>query len=175
MRVCARQVATVILTSGARSNQTPCSSETSASTRGLGMWLGTRTRTFSTLLTKLRTPCESSRRVFPVPNYVLAMAMGFSALRSRFARAVTIRCHRDKETMVIRRERHHPQPREIRLTFEATRLSLSWIAQASEHVVPLVRRRPSRLSRRSQEDAEELQRRWHQGPPPWIGKRQHPG
>jgi hypothetical protein len=91
------------------------------------------------------------------------MATGFSVLRFKWARAATIRGRWDKEMIVSRREHHHPQPREIHITFEASRLSLSWIAQAYEQVVPLVRRTPSRPSRRSQEDAEERQRRSHQG------------
>jgi hypothetical protein len=76
---------------------------------------------------------------------------------------------------VRRRERHHPQPREMHITVAASRLRLSWIAQADEQVVPLVRRTPSRPSRRAQEDAEERQRRSPQGSPPWGGERPQHG
>jgi hypothetical protein len=74
--------------------------------------------------------------------------------------------------IVSRREQRHPQPREIRSTFEASRLSLSWIVQAYEQVVPLVRRTPARPARRSQEDAAERRGRSHQGHPPCVGERQ---
>jgi hypothetical protein len=85
------------------------------------------------------------------------MAKDFSALRYRLARTMTIRRHRDKERIVGRRERHHPKPREIRVMFEPSRLSLSWIAQAYEQVVPIVRRTPTRPSRRDYRTGEEGQ------------------
>ena len=67
------------------------------------------------------------------------MARGFSALRSSLARAVILPCLWDKETIVVRRERHHPHRREIQSTFEPSRLSLAWLAQAYEQVVPTIR------------------------------------
>jgi hypothetical protein len=73
------------------------------------------------------------------------------------------------------REHHHPQLREIQSTFEPSRLSLSWLAQAYEQVVPLVRRTTSRPSRRPYQDAEELRRRSPQGPAPCGGESQHHG
>jgi hypothetical protein len=74
------------------------------------------------------------------------MAMGFSALRSKGARALTIRCHWDKETMVARRAPQQTRPREIRVTFEPSRLSRSSVAQAYEQVVPIIHRMTSRPS-----------------------------
>jgi hypothetical protein len=85
------------------------------------------------------------------------MVKDFSALRCSSARAVTIQRHRDKEMIVGYRERHHPQPREIRVTFDPSRLSLSWIAQAYGQVVPIIRRTPTRPSRRDYGTAEERQ------------------
>jgi hypothetical protein len=58
---------------------------------------------------------------------------------------------------VGRRERHPPTLREIRVTFEPSRLSLSWIAQAYEQVVPIVRRTPTRPARRDDRTGEEGQ------------------
>ena len=103
------------------------------------------------------------------------MAKDFSALRSNSARAVTRLCLWDKETIVVRRERHHPQRREIQSTFEPSRLSLAWLAQAYEQVVPMIRRTTSRTLRHPGEDAEELCRRSPQGPSPCVGQSQHPG
>ena len=103
------------------------------------------------------------------------MAKAFSALRSNSARAVTRLCLWDKETIVVRRERHHPQRREIQSTFEPSRLSLSWLAQAYEQGVPMIRRTTSRSLRPPQEDAAELGRRSPQGPSPFVGERQHQG
>ena len=94
------------------------------------------------------------------------MAKDFSALRSSSARAVTLQALWDKETIVVRRERHHPQRREMQSTFEPSRLSLAWLAQAYEQVVPIVRRTASRPARPHGEDAEELGRRSPQGPLP---------
>jgi hypothetical protein len=48
--------------------------------------------------------------------------------------------------MVARREHQQTQPREIRVTFEPSRLSRSSVAQAYEQVVPIRRRMPSRPS-----------------------------
>jgi len=103
------------------------------------------------------------------------MAKAFSALRSSLARAVILPCLWDKETIVVRRERHHPQRREIQRTFEPSRLSLSWLAQAYEQVVPLIRRTTSRSMRHHEEDAEELRRRSPQGHSPCIGESQYQG
>src|SRR4029453_6846009 len=103
------------------------------------------------------------------------MAKDFSALRSSSARAVTLQALWDKETIVVRRERHHPQRREIQSTFEPSRLSLSWLAQAYEQVGPMIRRTTSRSLRPPGEDAAELRRRSPQGPSPFIGESQHEG
>ena len=56
-----------------------------------------------------------------------------------------------------RREHQHPQLREIRVTFDPSRLSRACLAHAYEHVVPIVRRVPTRSSRRDQEQGEERQ------------------
>jgi hypothetical protein len=45
---------------------------------------------------------------------------------------------------VARRNRQPPQTREIHTTFEPSRLSQSWVAQAYEQIVPIVRRTTSR-------------------------------
>jgi hypothetical protein len=103
------------------------------------------------------------------------MVKDFSALRSNSARAVTLPCLWDKETIVVRRERHHPQRREIQSTFEPSRLSLSWLAQAYEQVVPLIRRTTSKSVRHPGEDAAELRGRSPQGPSPFVGESQHEG
>ena len=103
------------------------------------------------------------------------MAKDFSAPRFNSARAGTIPRYRDKEMIVGRRERHHPQPREIHVTFEPSRLSLAWMAQAYEQVVPIVRRTPPRPARRHGEDAAALQRRSPQGTAPVIGELQSHG
>src|SRR5687768_17412582 len=103
------------------------------------------------------------------------MAKDFSALRSNSARAVPPPCLWDKETIVVRREHHHPQRREIQSTFEPSRLSLAWLAQAYEQVVPLIRRTTSRSVRHPGEDAAELRRRLPHGPSPFVGESQHEG
>jgi hypothetical protein len=103
------------------------------------------------------------------------MAKDFSALRSSSARAMTLSYLWDKETIVVRRERHHPQRREMQSTFEPSRLSLAWLAQAYEQVVPIVRRPTSRPVRPHGADAAELGRRSPQGPSPFVGERQHQG
>jgi hypothetical protein len=97
------------------------------------------------------------------------MAKDFSALRSNSARAVTLQALWDKETIVVRRERHHSQRREIQSIFEPSRLSLAWLAQAYEQVVPMVRRTTSRPSRPHHEAAEELGRCSPPGPFPCVG------
>ena len=101
------------------------------------------------------------------------MAKDFSALHSSLARAVPLHSLWDKETIVVRRERHHSQRREIQSTFEPSRLSLAWLAQAYEQVMPLVRRTTSRSLRQHGEDAEELGRRSPQGPAPFVDERPH--
>lgn len=68
------------------------------------------------------------------------MARDSSALRSKQVRAVSIQRQRDKETMVARRAPQQTRSREIRSTFEPSRLSRSAVAQAYEQVVPVVRR-----------------------------------
>jgi hypothetical protein len=85
------------------------------------------------------------------------MARGFSVRRSNSVCAVMLRGHRDKEMIVSCRERHPPQPREMRVTFDPSRLSLAWIAQAYEQVVPIVRRTPTRSSRRNHWQGEEVE------------------
>jgi hypothetical protein len=102
------------------------------------------------------------------------MARAFSGLRSNAARA-GLPSHWDKEAIVSRRERHHPQRREIHSTFEPSRLSLAWLAQAYEQVVPIVRRTISRPARRPGEDAAELRRHASPGPSPCVGESQHHG
>jgi hypothetical protein len=52
---------------------------------------------------------------------------------------MTLRRHQDKEMIVARREHQQTQPREIRVTFEPSRLSHSSVAQAYEQVVPIPR------------------------------------
>ena len=47
---------------------------------------------------------------------------------------------------MARRNRQPPKTREIRTTFEPSRLSPSWVAQAYEQLVPIVRRTTSRPS-----------------------------
>ena len=103
------------------------------------------------------------------------MARGFSVPRSTWARAGTIRGQRDKETMVARREHRQIQPREIRVTFEPSRLSLAWMAQADEQVIPIVRQTTSRPASRHGEDAAALQRPSSQGTAPVLGERQSHG
>jgi hypothetical protein len=103
------------------------------------------------------------------------MARAFSVRRSNAARAVPLPSPWDKETIVRRRECHHPQRREIHSTFAPSRLSLSWLAQAYEQVVPLVRRTTSRPWRRPGEDAAELRRHASQGLVPCVGESQHHG
>ena len=103
------------------------------------------------------------------------MAKDFSVRRSSPARAVTLPCLWGKETIVVRRERQHPQRREIQSTFEPSRLSLAWLAQAYAQVVPLIRRTTSRAVPHPGEDAAELRRRSPRGPSPFVGESQHEG
>lgn len=70
--------------------------------------------------------------------------MAFLAPRFRSAHASKRPRHRRKETLVARRNRQPPQTREIHTTFEPSRLSPSWVAQAYEQIVPIVRRTTSR-------------------------------
>jgi hypothetical protein len=76
---------------------------------------------------------------------------------------------------VVRRDRHHPQRREMPSTFEPRRLRLAWLVQAYEQVVPLVRRTLSRPAGHQGEDAEELRRSSPQGPSPCVGESPHYG
>jgi hypothetical protein len=55
---------------------------------------------------------------------------------------------------VARRNRQHPQRREMQVTFEPSRLSPSWVAQAYEQIVPIVRRTTSRSLRPGQAKRE---------------------
>ena len=48
--------------------------------------------------------------------------------------------HGGKEIVVARRERPQTRALSIRVTFEPSRLSADWVAQAYEHVVPITRR-----------------------------------
>jgi hypothetical protein len=128
-----------------------------------------------TLLTKLRTHCESSRPVFHVHSSVPAMAKDFSARRSSSARVVPLQSLWDKETSVVRRERHPPQRREMQRTFAPSRLRLSWLAPADEQGVPMSRRTPSRSVCHHGEDAEELRRRSPQGHSPCRGASHYQG
>lgn len=41
---------------------------------------------------------------------------------------------------MARRGRQHPQTLEVHITFEPSRLSPAWMAQAYEQVVPIIRR-----------------------------------
>jgi retron-type reverse transcriptase len=92
--------------------------------------IGTPQGGIITLLTKLRTRCESSRPVCHAHRYVPAMAKDSAALRSTLARAVPLHSLWDKETSVVRRERHPPQRRQMQSPFEPSRLRLAWLAQA---------------------------------------------
>ena len=47
---------------------------------------------------------------------------------------------------MARRNGQPPQTRQIRIAFEPSRLSPSWVAQAYEQIVPIVRRTPSSSS-----------------------------
>ena len=103
------------------------------------------------------------------------MAKAFSALRFSLARAVILPCLWAKETIVVRRERQHPQRREMQSTFEPRWLSRSWLAQAYAQVVPMLRRTTSRSLPHHGVDTEELRRYAPHGPSPCIGESQAKG
>jgi hypothetical protein len=88
------------------------------------------------------------------------MARAFSAPRSNLVRVVPTRRPWDKETMVVYRERQQTQPREIRVTFEPSRLSDASVAQAYEQVVPIVRRLTAGPSSRDGAASPEASRTW---------------
>ena len=69
--------------------------------------------------------------------------MAFSAPRFRSAPASKRPRHRRKETLVARRNRQPLKTREIHTTFDPSRLSPSWVAQAYEQIVPIVQRTTS--------------------------------
>jgi len=85
--------------------------------------------------------------------------MAFSAPRFTSARASKRPRHRRKETLVARRNRQPPKTREIRTTFEPSRLSPSWVAQAYEQIVPIVRRTTSRSPDQGRERPEPSETR----------------
>jgi hypothetical protein len=62
--------------------------------------------------------------------------------------------------MVARREHQQTQPREIRVTFEPSRLSRFSVAQAYEQVVPILRRMPSRPSSSDRPGPQEAPGVW---------------
>src|SRR5215510_8275690 len=103
------------------------------------------------------------------------MAKDFSARRSNSARAVTLPCLWGKETIVVRRERHHPQRREIQSVFDPSRLSPAWLAQAYEQVVPMIRCTTARAVPHHEEEAEERCRCAPHGPSPFAGESQRAG
>jgi hypothetical protein len=103
------------------------------------------------------------------------MAKDFSARRSSSARVVPLQSLWDKETSVVRRERHPPQRREMQRTFAPSRLRLSWLAPADEQGVPMSRRTPSRSVCHHGEDAEELRRHSPQGYSPCRGASHYQG
>ena len=70
--------------------------------------------------------------------------MAFSARQFTSAHASKRPRHRRKETLVARRNRQPPKTREILTRFEPSRLSSSWVAQAYEQIVPIVRRTASK-------------------------------
>ena len=55
---------------------------------------------------------------------------------------------------MARRNRQPPQTREIHTTFEPSRLSPSWVAQAYEQIVPIVWRTTSRSPIPGRDDSE---------------------
>jgi hypothetical protein len=65
--------------------------------------------------------------------------------------------------MVARREHQQTQPREIRVTFEPSRLSRSSVAQAYEQVVPILRRLTSRPSSSDRPGPQEAPGAWSPG------------
>ena len=74
-----------------------------------------------------------------------------------------------------RREHQSPQAREMHVTFAPSRLSLAWMAQAYEQVVPIIRRTTSGPAPCHAEDAEALPRRLPQGTAPLIAGLQRHG
>jgi hypothetical protein len=68
------------------------------------------------------------------------MGTAFWAPRSRPRRPGIFPPHGRKETVVARRAHNHPQTLEVYVTFEPSRLSPAWMAQAYEQVVPIIRR-----------------------------------
>ncbi len=72
------------------------------------------------------------------------MARAFSVPRFRLACTGKHPRYQRKETLVARRNRQPPQTREMHITYEPSRLSPSWVAQAYEQIVPIVRRTTSR-------------------------------
>jgi len=103
------------------------------------------------------------------------MAKDFSARRSNSARVVPHPCLWDKETIVVRRECHHPQRREIQSVFDPSRLSPAWLAQAYEQVVPMIRCTIARAVPHHEEEAEERCRCAPHGPSPSAGESQRAG
>ena len=93
-----------------------------------------------TLLTKLQTWCESSRRVFRVHNCVLGMGMGFWVPHSTWCPPGTVPHPRSKETVVARRADTPHQILEVHRTFEPGHISPACVVQAYEWVVPIRRR-----------------------------------
>jgi len=92
------------------------------------------------------------------------MATGFSALRSRWARAVITRRPWDKETMVARRAPQQTRSREIRSMFEPSWLSRSSVAKAYEQVVPIIiRRMTAKPSSSDCSTPQEAARLWAPG------------
>jgi hypothetical protein len=74
------------------------------------------------------------------------MGTAFWVPRSRPRRPGTFPPHGRKETVVARRAHNHPQTLEVHVTFEPSRLSPAWMAQAYEQVVPIIRRATPQVS-----------------------------
>jgi hypothetical protein len=64
---------------------------------------------------------------------------------------------------VARREHQQIQPREIRVTFEPSRLSPASVAQAYEQVIPLLRRRIPRPASSDRPAPQEVSGFWAPG------------
>ena len=71
------------------------------------------------------------------------MVTGFWGRHSRWGGRLRNRRHSREEAVVARRARPRLPTREIRITFEPSRVSSACMVQAYEHVVPLRRRPPS--------------------------------
>src|SRR5262245_30797994 len=95
------------------------------------------------------------------------MAKGFSAPRFRSGRVSTSPRHRRKQTLVARRTRRNPSLRELHTTFEPGRLSLTWVAQAYEQIVPIVRRTTSQAPGHSKDGLDV----WETDAAPLLGSR----